>query len=47
MPFCDIEHFPEKPAIGLDPMMDTGFRQENATKQRLERFPIPSNLKTL
>jgi hypothetical protein len=32
-----LEHFPEKHALGLDPRVDTGFPQENATKQKLAR----------
>jgi hypothetical protein len=41
-----IEHFPEKLALGLDPRVAPVFRKKMRRDKKLERFPIPSNWKS-
>jgi hypothetical protein len=45
---ASLEHFQAKPALGLDPGVDTGSPSENATTQReTERSPILSRRDSL
>src|SRR5262249_51890437 len=47
-PECRLERFPAKHALGLDPGVGTGSREENASKQKTRAsVPIQSERKRL